>query len=132
MPPKSIILIFSVCVLSSAATAAPRYKYAGGKIVEISGLFSDSLCHPWRVRGTVIKRDFESDGLHLKGFVVENREGARDYVNIELPDPSTVGPSDAIAINQGLQVLLKEGRAIEGVALACGAAGRVSTLQSVR
>jgi hypothetical protein len=62
--------------------------------------------------------------------VLEKKDGSRTFVNIEIPDDLNM--VDLGYVTQGLQTLIREGRYIHGGVRACGAAGRVLTLESVK
>lgn len=63
---------------------------------------------------------------------MEDADGTRSFVNIEIPDIAELGRMDYGTVLQGLQRLVREGRAIKGKVLECGASGSTMVLQSVK
>jgi hypothetical protein len=63
-----------------------RYKYGkAGEVTELSGLNTDLLCYPAVVRGKVVKRKFSSDNILVSGLILEERDGSREFINVEIP-----------------------------------------------
>jgi hypothetical protein len=129
---KSIVasLPILVTLILPASSASVQYKEVGGRTKELSGLFTDKDCQPAPIQGKVVKRDFAENGVSLSGFVLEEKDGSRTFVNVAIPDDLDM--VDLGYVTQGLQTLIREGRNIHGMVRACGAAGRVLTLESVR
>ena len=122
-----------IIVVSYPANANVKYRVLGNHVVELSGLSSpcDSNAGIVPFQGTVIKREFASDEIHLKGFVIELADGSREYINVnDLPED--LGRIQLSWIVPGLQTLLREGREIQGTMELCGASGGVHNLDSVR
>jgi hypothetical protein len=122
-----------IIVASYPARADVKYKVQGNHVVELSGL--SSPCDPNAgialFQGTVVKRDFASNEIDLKGFVIELADGSREYINVnDLPED--LGTTQLSWIVPGLQTLLHEGRRIRGTMLLCGASGGVHNLDSVK
>lgn len=129
---KSIVasLPILVTLVLSTNSASVQYKEVGGRTKELSGLFTDKDCSPAAIQGKVVKRDFAKNGVSLSGFVLEKKDGSRTFVNVEIP--GDLNMVDLGYVTQGLQTLIREGRYIHVGVRACGAAGRVLTLESVK
>jgi hypothetical protein len=104
-------------------------KIERARRLELSGLYADQSCSPIDVKGRVVKRDFAGDALTITGFIVERSDGTRQFINVSIP--SDLGMAARSMVDDGLQRLLKKGRDVRARALACGAAGRVLTLERV-
>ena len=129
---KSIVasLPILLTLVLSANSASVQYKEVGGRTKELFGLFTDKDCSPAAIQGKVVKRDFAKNGVSPSGFVLEKKDGSRTFVNVEIPDDLNM--VDLGYVTQGLQTLIREGRYTHGGVRACGAAGRVLTLESVK
>lgn len=117
----------------SAAVAAPvQFRTGpGNKVVAVSNLVPRDGCVPSRMRGRVAKREFNGTGLYLSGIVLENADGSRTFVNVD----SEYAGADAVSaarVKGALETLLTVGRRVDLGVFACGAAGRVLTIHSVR
>jgi hypothetical protein len=82
-------------------------------------------------QGTVVKRDFASNEIDLKGFVIELVDGSRNYINVD-DLPKDFDRAALSWIVPGLQTLLREGRKVRGTMQLCGASGGVKYLDSVK
>lgn len=124
--------LFSLMVaslLSSPVEAEIKVKWLDGKAVAIAHLFSDKNCSPRTIRGVIMKRDFESDGVTLRNFVYEEKDGSRGIINVDIP--SGEGMATISAVYPALQQLTKVGRAFTADVLACGAAERTLFLENL-
>jgi hypothetical protein len=99
--------------------------------VEVRGLAQDSSCHPFEFNGIVVKRSFGNDGLTLTGIVIEQSDGTRSFINVD-PVSAYLGMALKYSLIQATQLLTRTGRKVKGRALACGAAGRVLMLDSIK
>ena len=119
---------------ASGSSNLPQYHLdqSGGKVVSLTNLYPDTDCHALgQTVGMVAKRTFSNDGLALTGFVIEGSDGNREFVNASVE----FGALDAATsgwIRQGMNTLIQEGRTAVISTKACGAAGRVLMLDSVR
>jgi hypothetical protein len=132
-------LVMGLAVMGAAIVAAfpavagtPRYKLdpSGRKVIYLSNLSDADDCFPSKLKGKVAKRTFDARGINLEGLVIEEPDGSRNFIN----GNSNYG-EDAVTmgtVKRGLETLLKVGRRIEVGIYACGAAGRVQKLNSVR
>jgi hypothetical protein len=117
--------------LATGAQARIRVTQDGqGRTTSISGLYADDTCSVRPLTGKVVKRDFEDDGTTLKGFVVERADGTREYINADAPTGLDMATSRAVY--DGLQRLTKVGRRVTGKVLACGVAGAVMSVETIR
>jgi hypothetical protein len=104
------------------------------RVVALKNLCSScGDCHKAQDEGTVAKRDFDGGGLLIKGFVLEHKDGSREYVNVsvdndilDISSPSFIGLVDSGWIELGLQTLLREGRKVKLNVTICGNGGVVS------
>ena len=69
--------------------------------------------------------------VRVTGFVIENADGSRDFVNVGL-DPNDLNSNASGWILRGLQTLLAEGHVVDAVIKACGASGRVLNRDGAR
>ena len=97
---------------------------------DLAGLADSDGCQPFNFRGTVVQREFDKGAVTLTGIVIEDADGSRDFINVAIPD----GLDMAVRgdVYRGLQILTRKGRKVSGRAFACGAAGRVQFLDSIR
>jgi hypothetical protein len=126
----SVSVVLAAQLLAGQAFSQVQFQQnRAGQTTELSGLYADQSCSSVDIKGRVVKRDFASDALSITGFVVERRDGTRQFVNVSIPsDLSMVARS---VVDDGLQRLLREGREVRASCLACGAAGRVLTLERI-
>jgi len=132
-------LVMILAVMGAALVAAfhalagtPRYKLdpTGRTVVYLSNLSDADDCYPGKLKGKVAKRTFDAKGINLEGLVIEKPDGSRSFINGNSnhgEDAVTMG-----TVKRGLETLLKVGRQVEVGIYACGAAGRVQMLNSVR
>ena len=98
---------------------------------ELSNLSDRTDCAPKQViRGKVIRREFAIDALTLTGVVIEQVDGSREFVNIDIPDGLSMAELDLA--HHGLLTLLKQGRLVRATVRLCGAGGRVMELDAVK
>ena len=109
-----------------------HYKTSGGRVVEVFKLSSDCGSHAgfYSMSGKVAQTNFESDGVTITGFVLEQPDGSRESINVETL--SDISISEVKVIMQGLHSILRQGQAVTGEMRPCGAAGRVMFLESVK
>lgn len=117
---------------SPVLAGTPRYKLdqSGRTVVSLSNLSDANGCFPAKLQGKVATRTFDAAGINLTGLVIEEPDGSRHYINgndNHGEDAATMG-----TVKRGLETLLKVGRRVEVGIYACGAAGRVQMLNSVR
>jgi len=124
---------FSANVASETLSLVPRYQLDGtkAKLLSLSNLSPDSDCWGARATGKIVKRQFGNDGLTLTGFVLEEPDGSREFINVgvklDILDAATRS-----WVASGLQTLLAEGRSAEAYIRLCGAAGRVEMLDALQ
>ena len=122
-----LVLAFGLVMGASAHGQSSKGSLVVPPVV-IKGLPSDSECSEVNFRGRVAKRDFDDGALKITGFVLEEEDGARMFINVFIPDGlSRVEMGNML---NGLQRALEEGRAVSGSAQACGS-GPVLTLKRV-
>jgi hypothetical protein len=134
-------LVASLLIAAAFSSPAPgqqppvpsfKLDNAGRDVVELSGLFSDPLCHTGRVRGRVADRVFDQEtGTVLTGFTVEESTGERTHIKVEF-NPANADRVTAAWVTQGLQNLLTEGNSVVVGAFFCGAAERVAKADTIR
>ncbi len=118
--------------LSFVALAAPRVAMDnGGRVTSVAGLYPDPTCHPMQIGGRVVRRQFQDNELRMKGVVLEEENGSRAFVNIDV-QWDDLDMASLTGVTRGLQTLLKEGRTAKLSVRACGAAERVMFLDSVK
>jgi hypothetical protein len=119
---------------ASGSSDLPQYQLdqPGGKVISLTNLYPDMDCHAvGQTVGKIAKRSFSEDGLALTGFVIEGADGNREFVNASV-ELATVDAATSGWIRQGMNTLIREGRTAVVSTKACGAAGRVLMLDSVR
>ena len=111
----------------------PRYQLDGTKtkLLSLSNLSPDSECWGARAAGKIVKRQFGNDGLTLTGFVLEEPDGSREFINVEVK-LDILDAATRSWIANGLHALLAEGRSAETYIRLCGAAGRVVVLDALQ
>jgi hypothetical protein len=119
--------------MAAQISAAPRYQLDGTntKLLSLSNLSPDSDCWGARAVGRVVKREFGNDGLTLRGFVLEEPDGSREFINVEVKLDNVDEVTRSWVAN-GLHTLLAEGRLSEAYVRLCGAAGRVEMLDALQ
>jgi len=117
-----------------ADPARLQYRVFHDRVVALSNLSKG--CDPgvaFSFWGKVAKVNFDSQGWVIENFVLETNDGERSLINVDkisLDDPG-MNRADLSWIAQGLQGLLRPNGYIQGSALACGASGRVVTLDKI-
>jgi len=82
--------------------------------------------------GKIVQRKFANDGLTMTGFVMENSDGSREFVNVNSVSASEVDRATLSWIEGRLHTLLAEGPSAEIYVRLCGASGRVEVLDAVQ
>ena len=82
--------------------------------------------------GKIAQRKFANDGLTMTGFVMENSDGSREFININSVRIGEVDRTTLSWVERGLHTLLAEGRLAEIYVRLCGASGRVEMLDAVQ
>jgi len=130
VPISALSLI--VCI-ATAAQAEPKYKLdkAQTEVVALSNLTSGGVCQPGKMRGRVVARTFDSSGVVLTNFAIEEKNGDRTVVNV---DTDAIAQTNRLTqgwVMQGLHRMIREGRQVSIRAQFCGAAGRVVMLEGI-
>ncbi|GHE69966.1 hypothetical protein GCM10019059_32150 [Camelimonas fluminis] len=120
--------------LAAAAPALAEIKvdFSGKTPVAASGLSSQGTCIPVSLKGKVATRTFDKGGVAMQSVVIEERSGGRHFLNVDTAEIAEASMADRSNANRALQILLKDGANVRVKAFACGAAGRVLMLESVR
>lgn len=131
----TLLTVFLLIAPVAAQTEAPNepvYELDGNgrRVVALKNLYPASDCHKAQQQGAVVMREFDSDGLRVTGFVLEDGDGTRDHINVDV-DPNHMSMVTRDWVYRGLQSLLKEGRYVRVVVMRCGAAGRVSIVHEI-
>lgn len=101
------------------------------KVIALSNLSSDRDCTNGQEAGKIIKREFSKDGLKMTGIVLEEPDGSRGFVNIDVSLDKLDNATRSWVV-KGLQTLLAEGRSVKLSVKLCGAAGRVMMIDAIR
>jgi len=130
----TLLATLAVGMLSATTVCAAQLQttFRGNRPIAITGLVEQDGCFPARITGRVVKREFNNNGLVVQSVTLEEASGERTFVNVDsgrLDSADLATRSDAI---RGLQILLREGSRVTLGVFACGAAGRVIMLNSVR
>jgi hypothetical protein len=118
---RSLLITTAAAMLIMVADAGAQTRIEQNnkhQTIGLSGLYADTSCSPVDVSGKVVKTDFSDNALTITGFVVERKNGTRQFVNVSIPDG--LGSASMSEVYEGLQRLLKPGHSIHGRALACG------------
>jgi hypothetical protein len=116
------------------STDVPKYALDASEtsVLAVSNLYTDNTCAPLAPqKGTVVKRNFDTDGIAITGFVLEEPDGTREFINVSL----ALDNADMVTrgwVMRGVQTLLAIGRTTVVAIKACGAAGRVLQLDAAR
>jgi hypothetical protein len=119
---------------SESPFGQPAYQLDGSqtKVISLSNLFPSQDCTPrGSTAGTIARREFSKDGLKITGVVIEQSDGTREFVNVDV----NLDNSDMVTrswVMKGLQTLLAEGRSVHLDLRLCGAAGRVEMIDAIR
>jgi hypothetical protein len=123
----------AVYAAGGAAHAAVQFTQDHqGVTTAIRGLHVDNTCGLRPMAGKVVKRTFNSDEIMPTGFVLEGSDGTRTFINIDIDGADDWDEATRRAVYPGLQRLTKPGRMVRGRMLACGAAGGVFSVETVR
>lgn len=125
--------VAAALVLSGVAWAAdPEVRFNGTTPIAATNLSDENGCVPTGLTGRVVKRVFAADEIMVKSVTIEQPSGERILINVDddkINLAKTAARADAV---RALQIMLREGsRASFGV-YACGVAGRVLMLDSIR
>lgn len=125
------LLIATWTVSSGPTLSAPRLTTSAGKVTAITGLSTDEGCFSTKISGTVVKRQFTSDGLYLNGVVVEEKSGERSFVNVD-DNYKQSGAAMLGNVKRTVETMLNIGKRVSLGLTACGAAGRMLTIDSIK
>jgi hypothetical protein len=126
------MLLVGVLVCGSTARAEISIRQnEKGDVVSISGLATPEGCHPFEMRGVVVKREFREDEMVLSGLIIEAADGTRTFVNV-LALPESLNLAARGNLIQGLQRFGRVGRTVSTVIYACGAGGRTLFLDAIK
>jgi hypothetical protein len=114
----------------------PKYKLnsAETEVVELSNMAVNGCAEGGAggFEGYVVQRRFDENyGTVLQGFVIEEQDGSREYINVVTKGLDDAGAVTRVWVLQGLQTLLSVGSSVKVEVLLCGAAGRVMLLDRV-
>jgi hypothetical protein len=133
---KSVMItlfVFSAALFPGGATADPQTREnAKGITIEVSGIGQnpEEACQTGHFRGRIVKQDFAEDSVTLTAITVEDSDGLRQFINVEIPTDMTSALRGRVF--NGLQRLSKVGRRASGQVYYCGAAGRFAYLNEIR
>jgi hypothetical protein len=115
------------------SSGLPTYQLDSSqtKVIALSNLTSDNDCSGGQETGKIVKREFGKDGLNLIGVVIEQPDGSREFINVEVDLDKTDNVTRSWVM-KGLQSLLAEGRSVQIDVRLCGAAGRVKMIDAIR
>lgn len=129
---KPAVIVISFALVCPASAAVRVDKDAKGEFIKVSGLDGDHTgCVPFKLIGKIVKREFDKDVITVSGITLEESNGRRSFINVSPPakemDAASLGN-----LTGGLQLLSREGRKASISGYACGAAGRVLDLDSIK
>ncbi len=126
-------LALAMIAMQSNAFGEPQTKEnSKGKTIEVSNLMQnpDETCQQNTFDGQIVKRDFAKDAVRLEGITLEGSDGARTFINVEVPSDLSMNLLGRVV--DGLQRLSKVGRHAKGRAYRCGVSGHVLVLDEIR
>lgn len=127
------VLLLGLALQGIACSASAAVEYEQNVFDHhttiIRGLYDDISCEMRPLSGVVSQIHFDNKSETLDYIVVKQRTGVTRLVNISIPPGMDQATSDAVY--DGLRELAKIGRRVHGYTLACGAAGRVETLEEI-
>lgn len=129
---RTIIIAATLLASAGAWAAPPEVSFNGTQPVSAKNLSDEDGCFPTRLAGRVVKRAFDKNEIMLTSVTIEQPSGERLLINVDgdkIERSDMASRSNAI---RALQILLREGSRVNLGAFACGAAGRVLMLDSVR
>jgi hypothetical protein len=123
----------SAFVAGESLPTTPRFHLdkTNTKLLSLSNLRPDTDCWGAWTIGNVVKRHFDRGELRLTGFVLEGKDGSRQFINVDVK-LDNLDAATRSWVAHGLQTLLAEGRSVEAYMRLCGAAGRVEVLDALR
>ncbi len=128
---RVLLLALSLQFFGCSAWAAVEYQQNifDHRTTIIRGLYDDISCERRSLSGVVSEIRFNDTLKTLDYFVVKESTGRKRLVNVSIPSGMDQATTDAVY--DGLRELVKVGRHLHGYTLACGAEGRVETLEEV-
>jgi hypothetical protein len=72
---------------SESPSGQPAYQLDGSqtKVISLSNLFPSQDCTPrGSTAGKIARREFSKDGLKITGVVIEQSDGTREFVNVDV------------------------------------------------
>jgi len=128
---RVVLLALIMQSIAFAASAAVEYEQNvfDHHTTIIRGLYDDISCERRPLSGVVAQIHYDDKSEMLDYIVVKQPTGTKRLVNIAIPPGMDQATSDAVY--DGLRELAKIGRHLHGYTLACGAAGRVETLEEI-
>lgn len=122
---RSIIAFFAVV---SSTTICAQTTYRGAVPVSVQGIYKDDLCLPSEAAGKVVARKFDDSGTILSGVTIEQRNGRRTFINVDLDQLEVGNRPEYRAAADALPMIFRIGASVSVSTVACGAAGRVEFL----
>jgi hypothetical protein len=118
-------------MFAMTAQADVNTTWRGEQAVAVTNLAGEinSECSAEDMRGKFVKRDFEKDGIKPKGYVFEQTNGERSYINAPILDIEKMGLGSYGAVLSALGQLTREGRRAKITVIWCA---KALTLQNVR
>jgi hypothetical protein len=117
-----------------ASRVLPRFQLdeTQSKLVSLSNLSPDADCVGAWSAGKIVQRKVANDGITMTGFVMENSDGSREFINVNSIPIGEVDRATVSWVERGLHTLLAERRLAEIYVRLCGASGRVQMLDAVQ
>jgi hypothetical protein len=127
----ALCVVVAMGVASAQAEPTFQLDASSKRVMSLSNLYTDPSCDPRPMRGKVVKRDFEEDGIVVSSFVLELPDGTRDLINVGV-DLNDLSMNARGWIVRGLQTLLAVGHEVAAVVDVCGVSGHILMLDAVR
>jgi hypothetical protein len=111
--------------------AGNHYEVRDGKVVQLNTL-PERCAHTdkrFSFIGRVVKINYYHDDSALENFVLEKPDGANEIINVGALDDLSM--ADKRWVMQGLQIMLREGEKVRGIADVCREGQRVMFLEQL-
>ena len=126
--------------VSRDVTAVEQFDFDGitvkynssHQIVAMMNLSGEGeLCYerPTPVSGSIVKLEYDDEGIQMAGFILEDEDGRRTTVNL---DTDVLYNRLPIAVSSNLSSLFAKGNRVSATVVACGASGRVLMAKNIR
>ena len=129
---RALLVGLALMVSGTAWAAEPQVQFKGATPIVATNLTDENGCFPTNVRGRVVKRTFAKDEIMLASVTIEQQSGERILINVDSDKIEKANMAARTNAVRALQIMAREGSRVRLGVFACGAAGRVLMLDSIR